>query len=287
MIFNERTVLIRVANEMTITQRRIGFIIRCGAAHLSSVCIEIIISVMPGIGLLNEKPLHASLKQWYARPGDRFEVTVDGFVIDIVRDDLLIEIQTGNFASIKSKLNSLVRYHRVRLVYPIVQEKWIVRSAAHNGKRAVRRKSPKKGRVEDLFWELVSIPQLLLHPNFSLEVLMIRGEEVRRYTEAKRRVRKGWLIEGRRLLDVLEQRSFGQSADWLCFLPDGMELFTTSDLASRMNTGRELAQKMAYCFREARMIELVGKRARANLYRVPAGNQTICLRSNAFDSDAV
>lgn len=223
---------------------------------------------MPGIGLLNEKPLHASLKQWYARPGDRFEVMVDRFVIDIVRDDLLIEIQTGNFASIKTKLTNLVRYHRVRLVYPIVQEKWIVRSA--NGKGAIRRKSPKKGRMEDLFWELVSIPQLLSNPNFSLEVLMISGEEVRRYNHTKRRVRKRWLIEGRRLLDVLDQRSFGQSADWLRFLPDGLELFTTSDLASWTNTRRDLAQKMAYCLREARMIELIGKRGRANLYRVPA-----------------
>lgn len=217
---------------------------------------------MPGIGLLNEKPLHASLKQWYARTGDRFEVTVDGYVIDIVRDDLLIEIQTSNFSSIKSKLAELVRRHRVRLVHPIVQEKWIVRGSN-------RRKSPKKGRIEDLFGELVSIPQLLLNPNFSLEVLMIRGEEVRRY-EAKRRVRRGWLIEGRRLLDVLDQRSFGQSADWLHFLPDGLELFTTSDLASQMNTDRELAQKMAYCLREARMIELIGKRGRANLYRIPS-----------------
>jgi hypothetical protein len=224
---------------------------------------------MPGIGLLNEKPLHASLKQWYARPGDRFEVPVDGFVIDIVRDDLLIEIQTRNFASIKSKLNNLARSHRVRLVYPIVQEKWIVRSATGNGKGAIRRKSPKRGRIEDLFWELVSIPQLLSNPNFSLEVLMISGEEIRRYNEAKRRVRKRWLLEGRRLVDVLDQRSFGQSADWLRFLPDGLELFTTSDLATQMNTRRELAQKMAYCLREARMIELIGKRGRANLYRVP------------------
>ena len=124
--------------------------------------------------------------------------------------------------------------------------------------------------MEDLFWELVSIPRLLENPNFSLEVLMIRGEEVRRYSETRRRVRRGWLIEGRRLLEVLDQRSFGQSADWLRFLPDGLELFTTSDLATRMNTRRELAQKMAYCLREARMIELIGKRGRANLYRVPS-----------------
>jgi hypothetical protein len=231
---------------------------------------------MSGIGLLNEKPLHASLKQWYARPGDRLEVTVDGFVIDIVRDDLLIEIQTCNFSSIKSKLTNLVRGHRVRLVYPIVQEKWIVRSAARNGKGASRRKSPRKGRMEDLFWELVSIPELLLNPNFSLEVLMIRGEEVRRYNDARRRVRRGWLIEERRLLGVLDQRSFAQSADWLRFLPEGLELFTTSDLASRMNTDRDLSQKTAYCLREAKMIELIGKRGRANLYRVSSSSQTIC-----------
>jgi hypothetical protein len=225
---------------------------------------------MPGIGLLNEKQLHASLKQWYVRPGDRLEVPVDGFVIDIVRDDLLIEIQTSNFSSIKSKLTNLVRSHRVRLVYPIVQEKWIVRSSSRNGTGAIRRKSPKKGRMEDLFRELVSIPQLLLNPNFSLEVLMIRGEEVRRYNDGKRKVRRGWLIEGRRLLDVLDQRSFQRSADWLRFLPDGLESFTTSDLASRMNTRRDLAQKMAYCLREARMIDLIGKRGRANLYCVPS-----------------
>jgi len=216
---------------------------------------------MPGIGLLNEKPLHASLKQWYARPGDRFEVPVDGFVIDLVRDDLLIEIQTRNFFSIKSKLTKLTRSHPVRLIYPIVQEKWIVRGA-------VRRKSPKRGRLEDLFWELVSIPQLLSNPNFSLEVLMIRQEEVRRYDGKRSWRRKGWVVEGRQLLDVLDQRLFGHSADWLKFLPDGLDAFTAKDLAAGMNTRTDLAQKMAYCLREGKMIELIGRRGRANLYRV-------------------
>ena len=223
---------------------------------------------MSGIGLLNEKPLHASLKQWYARPGDRFEVPVDGFVIDIVRDDLLIEIQTRNFASLKSKLTRLTRSHPVRLVYPIIQEKWIVRSATNDAGRAIRRKSPKRGRLEDLFWELVSIPQLLSNPNFSLEVLMIRGEEMRRYEGKRAWRRRGWVSEGRRLLEVLDQRLFGQSADWLAFLPHGLESFTTRELATGMDTGTELAQKMAYCLREGRMIELIGRRGRANLYRV-------------------
>ena len=223
---------------------------------------------MSGIGLLNEKPLHASLKQWYARPGDRIEVPVDGFVIDIVRDDLLIEIQTRNFGSLKSKLTKLAHSHPVRLVYPIIQEKWIVRLASGNSAGAIRRKSPKRGRMEDLFWELVSIPQLLSNPNFSLEVLMIRGEEVRRYAGKRGWRRKGWICEGRRLLEVVDQRLFGESADWLRFLPNGLESFTTRDIATGMDTRTDLAQKMAYCLREARMIELIGKRGRANLYRV-------------------
>ena len=217
---------------------------------------------------MNEKPLHASLKQWYAQPGDRFEVPVHGFVIDIVRDDLLIEIQTRNFWAINSKLCKLTRSHAVRLVYPVVQEKWIVRPATNKKGVEVRRKSPKRGRLEDLFWELVSIPQLLSNPNFSLEVLMIREEEIRRYDGKRKWRRRGWVIEGRRLVDVMDRRLFGVSTDWLSFVPGGLQSFTTKDLATAADTGIELAQKMAYCLRHARMIELIGRQGRANLYQV-------------------
>lgn len=78
---------------------------------------------MPGIGLLNEKPLHAALKEWYAQPGDRFEVPLAGFVIDIVRDGLLLEIQTSSVASLKSKIASLLPAHRIRLIHPVALEK--------------------------------------------------------------------------------------------------------------------------------------------------------------------
>lgn len=229
----------------------------------------------PGIGLLNEKPLHASLKQWYAQPGDRFEVRVDGFVIDIVRDELLIEIQTGNFSAIKSKLSSLVQSHAVRVIYPIAQEKWIVKSDKGDGRGVTRRKSPKKGRIEDLFWEMVSLPQLVASPNFSLEVLMIKAEEARRYDGKGNWRRKGWHIEERRLLEVVDQRVFSQLADWRVFLPAGLESFTTKELAEAVGIQRELAQKMAYFLRKAGLVELVGKAGRANLYRVAIAQQTV------------
>jgi hypothetical protein len=227
---------------------------------------------MSGIGLLNEKPLHASLKQWYARPGDRFEVAVGGFVIDIVRDNLLIEIQTRNFAAIKTKLTKLVHSHQVRLIYPIVQEKWIVRAPTDHHGPISRRKSPKRGRWEDLFREMVSIPQLLANRNFSLDVVMIKEEEARRYEGRRQWRRGGWAIEARRLLEVLDHRLFQEPADWRGCLPAGLESFTASDLATAMDTRSELAQKMAYCLRKGSVIELIGRRGRSNLYRVPQPN---------------
>ena len=225
---------------------------------------------MSGIGLLNEKPLHASLKQWYAQPGDQFEVAVDGFVIDIVRDDLLLEIQTGNFTSIKSKLATLVRSHQIRLIYPIAQEKWIVRLARDDGGAATRRKSPKRGRVEDLFWNMVRIPQLISSRNLSVEVLMIREEEARRYAGKWKWRRKGWVIAERRLLEVVDRRLFDKPGDWLALLPVGFEPFTASDLAHATGIRLQLAQKMAYSLRAAKLVKLIGKRGRANLYAAGA-----------------
>jgi hypothetical protein len=160
-----------------------------------------------------------------------------------------------------------VRAHRIRLIYPIAQEKWIIKQARDNSGGVNRRKSPRRGRVEDLFWEMVSFPLMLVNPNFSLEVLLIREEEVRRY-EGKRKWRKrGWVIAERRLLGVAERRLFEEAADLQALLPEKLgESFTTRDLAEAMGISRQLAQKMAYCLRKVRVFELIGKRGRANLY---------------------
>ena len=188
-------------------------------------------------------------------------------MIDIVKDDLLVEIQTGNFASIKSKLMTLVKTHRTRLVFPIPQEKWIIKHAQSDGSEVTRRKSPKRGRIEDLFWEMVSFPQLLMDRNFSLEVLLTREEEVRRYDGKRQWRRKGWVIEERRLLAVVARRLFEEPEDWNTLLPEGLNLFTSENLAEAIGVRRRLAQKMAYCLRMAKVIELKGKRGRSNLYR--------------------
>ncbi len=227
---------------------------------------------MPSIGTLQEKSLHAALKQWYAQPSDQIEVKVDGYVIDIVRDDLLIEIQTRNLSALKPKLARLVEQHPLRLVHPIAQEKWIRRVAADGTTQISRRKSSKRGGFEHIFDELVSFPQLIAHPNFSLEVVLIQEEEIQRAESgnARRRWRwrhRGWTIHDRQLLKIVEQRVLTSPSDFASFLPSTLvEPFTTQDLAAASGQPVYLMQKMTYCLRRMGTIEAVGKRGRAILY---------------------
>ncbi len=219
------------------------------------------------IGTLNEKPLHAALKAWYARPGDRLEVPVDGFIVDIVRDELLVEIQTGSFSAIKRKMNALTASHPVRLVYPVAQEKWIVKLARHGDRQLSRRKSPKRGTFGQIFSELVSFPCLLSHPHFSLEVMLIQEEELRRHDPKRAWRRRGWVTHERRLLDVVGRRVFESPGDLATLIPEALAgPWTTADLAHAMGCRRRLAQQMAYCLRETGVIEAVAKRGNAIVY---------------------
>jgi hypothetical protein len=202
------------------------------------------------IGTLNEKPLHEALRQWCAQSNDRFEVSVDGFIVDIVRGDLLMEIQTRNFAAIRRKLEKLIIGHPVRLVYPIPCEKWIMKQPHDEAGPVSHRKSPKRGGFESVFEELVSIPRLLMNPNFSIELLLIQEEEVRRYDGTHGWRRRGWVTHERRLLKVVEQRILEAPADMYALIPSTLaDPFTASDLAISIAKPRRLAQKMVYCLR--------------------------------------
>lgn len=221
------------------------------------------------IATLKEGPLHAGLKSWYLEPGDEVEVPVDGRQVDIVRGNLLIEIQTRGFASIRRKLESLVKDHPVRLVHPIPAARWIVRVKGRGRRVLGRRRSPRKGRLEHVFEELVSLRGLPAHPNFSLELLLTHEEEVRRHEAGRAWHRKGWVVLERRLLDVVERHVVRGRTDLRAFLPPDLETpITTADLAEAASVSRDLAQKMAYCLRETGVLEAVGKKGNAVLYAV-------------------
>lgn len=214
---------------------------------------------MATIGTLHESPLHASLKQLLSLPGDRFEVPLEGYIIDLVRSSgELVEVQTRGFRPLRPKLERLLDFHPMRVVHPIAVERVLVK-LGEDGQTLSRRRAPRpraSPRVHHMdsrfllvFEHLVSFPTLLTHPNFTLEVILCR-EEVRQ--------RQKHLVE---VVDRWEIRSVEQ-LQWM--IPG--EPFTTRQLADHLGCPLELAQRITYCLRCLDQVEEVGKRGRAPLY---------------------
>lgn len=221
---------------------------------------EEIIAETKGINIQNERSLHAALKRWYAQPDDRFEVPLGGFVIDLVRGEQLVEIQTRNFTAIRQKLQTLVATHRVHLLHPVTFEKWVLQADATGTKVASRRKSPFRGQLTDVFEELVRIPELLKHANFTIEFPVIREEEVRCRDGKGSKHRKRVSIKDRRLLDVISSHRFENSADFLQFIPTDLpQPFTNKSLATALGLPLHRCRQITYCLCKMGALAVVGK----------------------------
>lgn len=217
---------------------------------------------------MTEYSLHSEIKQWYKSPEDKLETKVGNYIIDVLRDNFLIEIQTGNFSAIKKKLKKLLHdNNQVRLVYPIAKLKWIVH-VTDSGEFVRRRKSPKKGKLTDLFYELVHTPSIIKDKNFSLEVLLIEEEEVRCNDGRGSWRRRGISTKDRKLLNVFDRLVFEDSKDFLKFLPQELdEQFTNKILALKLGVSVTLAQKITYCLRKIGIISVVGKKRNQLLFQ--------------------
>lgn len=222
---------------------------------------------MSVIGSLNESELHAALKRHSAPPGSRFEVELGGYVIDVLHDDLLIEVQTRNFGAMRTKLAALLPEHRVRLVLPIAATRWLVKH--HADGRVERRRSPRAAGAEQLFAELVYGAELFAHPNLEIELALIEEEEHRHHVPGKAWRRRGWVITGRSLVNVNGKRLLTRPEDLLTLLPADLPApFTTADLAAQGRWPRRLAQQAAYCLVALELAARVGKVGNAHLYEL-------------------
>ncbi len=220
------------------------------------------------IGILNEGPLHAALKAAYAANGGKQEVAVESFVADAVRNGIMYEIQTGSFSGLGRKMAALAEVGPVVLVHPIAQNKTIVKQPDTPKTKVQSRRSPKHGELIHIVRELVYLPHMLNHPNFSVEVVLTHEREIRHYDPKKNRRRGGWRVIERQLLDLGEGMRLNAMTDLYTFLQDELaEPFSTKDLARALGQSVEIARQMAYCLRHAGVTEVVGKQGNALLYR--------------------
>ncbi len=155
------------------------------------------------IGTLNEKHLHAILKDYMCDDPTRQEIRLDDhlitgqyplrtdkktlhradrYVADILSEaGEIIEIQTGSFYPLTKKIDYYLRMtdYRVTVVHPLAATKWLRYLDGNSGELSARRRSPKKETVRDIAGELYWLAPFLAEPRFSLRLELLEVEEIR------------------------------------------------------------------------------------------------------------
>lgn len=132
-----------------------------------------------GIGTLREKTLHRVLKNWIEPRTCCREQPFSGFVVDILNEDGVTEIQTRGFFALRRKLEVLLSQTQVRVIFPLPAQRWIRWADPETGELSPRRLSPRRGDFFDAFYELMHVAPLLGHPQLTVELLLIDAEELR------------------------------------------------------------------------------------------------------------
>ena len=205
-----------------------------------------------GIGMLGEKSLHSSLKYYYEPDASLHERETLGFIADIRNENGVIEIQTRNLFSMKRKLESFLSEYEVTIVHPVIRRRRLIYLDSDTGELSRPRLSPRKGRTEDAYRELVHIREFIGRPGLHVIVPLVDAEEYRMRGAGKSRRRGGNADLKYELLPtelVSETRLFTPK-DHIGLLPERffengkLRPFTVSELASELKLARMTASAM-------------------------------------------
>jgi hypothetical protein len=211
--------------------------------------------------------LHLALQRHYAGDDGAIEAPLDGYRADVLRGGVVYEIQTGSFANIRRKVETLGRSYPVVVVYPVPQRKIIVNLDPETGAELSSRRSPKRGRPLDIFYDLLPLREALQMPLVSVEIVLTVERELRQADGRGSWRRKGVSTVGRELVEVAEQVRYTEPRELLQLLPaDLPEPFSVADLQAALGCRKIVAGRMAYALRHLGATTFVGKRGNAYLY---------------------
>jgi len=223
----------------------------------------------PYIGTKNESELHRSLKFHYSGYDGTTEAVIGGYICDVqTSSGEIIEVQIGSFGPLKQKVKFLIENGKVRIIHPIVVEKYI-ELYDKDGKLIHRRKSPRSGGVWDLFKALVYAPELPLLPRLTVELAFVDIVEKRIDDGFGSWRRKGISIAGRSLGACRQSLVLKKPRDYYIFIPfKRKEPFTVRNLALAAGISASIARKTVYVLLRMGLLEKAGKQGNAIVYSI-------------------
>ena len=221
-----------------------------------------------GIGRLGEKALHAIVKLYHEPDISKHEVKLGSFYADIFTGDSVIEIQTRQFAKLRSKLEFFLQEYPVTVVYPIPARKWLVWIDPNTGEATKERLSPKRGNIFDCLKELYAIKPYLDHPNLTIELLYLDLKEYRLLNGWSESRKKGSSRFDRIPNAYVDSIQIGGNHGYGIFLPETlMSPFTSADYAKHTHITAKRAQIAITILKSLALIQPYGKKGQFILYK--------------------
>lgn len=222
-----------------------------------------------GIGTLQEKTVHAILKDYYAPDKGMQEIAVNGYVADIFTGTEIIEIQTANFNKLRQKLDRFLTEYPVTIVYPIPHVKWLSWIDEETGECSPLRKSPVKGNVYRAFYELYKIKTYLNDPNLRLCFPLLDIEEYRLLNGWSQDKKKGSSRFDRIPVALVDEVRFERVKDYLQLIPYELaEPFTVQEFAKSVKIRKEEAGRVLHILNYLQVIERCENKGRAYAYKI-------------------
>lgn len=186
-----------------------------------------------GIGTYREKRLHRILKRFVSEDEATHEIPVGKYVADVCTADGITEIQTKGLYLLLPKLRYYLEQTDlpITVLHPIVAEKILIRMDRETGEVLYRKRSPKKGRLEDILPELYALGPLLPNDRIRIRVLLLRTDEFR-FSERMRYRREGAYDADLFPRACLEEMDLLQREDYLRFLPTDRTVFSAAEYSA-------------------------------------------------------
>ena len=221
--------------------------------------------VTEGIGTLNEKAVHSTLKHYFAHDYDH-EAKIGSFYADIVTENGIYEIQTSSFSRLNKKLETMLNACHVTVVYPYEKRVKTVSVDEKSGEVLTAGSFRSNNSYTKLFLELYRIKSFLTNPNLTICIAELDIERVN-YVDPKTKRRRG---RGRytKTPRVLRREIYLEKPeDYAIFLPDDLpEEFTVKEFQKHVRSTE--ASIMLEILGYMGITEKFGKIRNADLYRV-------------------
>ncbi len=176
------------------------------------------------IGTYNEKRLHRVLKRYITEDAECYEVRLGNYVADVVYGGQIIEIQTGSFRSLRSKIKYYLEQtdFNVCIIKPIIAEKMLIRADKETGEINSVKRSPKREREIEAAAQMFYLSEHVTDNRFEICFAHVRAEEYR-FSEAVRYRKSGRYDNDLRPVELLDMTFLCGKEDYYRFIPQ--ELF--------------------------------------------------------------